>query len=102
MRIEAHELIAELRSRYPLWADGSDPLTDVPKTTRMADWVIAAKLVEELERVERERNLLSDAIRNAAVHATIIPEDATPDGPMLLMLARDLGEAAHPAPKSPK
>src|SRR5690606_14630581 len=41
---------------------------------------------------ERERDMLAEAIRNAAVKRGIVREDASLTGPMLLLLCEDLAQ----------
>jgi hypothetical protein len=44
----------------------------------------------EIERLEHERKLLAEAIRNAAVKRGVVSEDVSLTGPHLLMLCNDL------------
>ncbi len=50
--------------------------------------------MESIEQVKRERDLLAEAIRNAAVDAGIISPDVSLTGPMLLLLCDDLATLA--------
>lgn len=48
----------------------------------------------EIECLEHERGQLAEAIRNAAVKAGIVREDADLTGPHLLMLCNDLADSS--------
>lgn len=50
--------------------------------------------MESIEQVKRERDLLAEAIRNAAVDVGIISPDVSLTGPMLLLLCDDLATLA--------
>lgn len=68
--VQVEGLRAELARRYPMWADGSDPLTDLPALKNQSDWVIAAQALDRLVQVEAERDTARATLAHLLDQAT--------------------------------